>query len=166
MLFTPSCSNCWLKSATQCSVTTAQPSMATLPSLASSPTIICPANSRQASRTNRGFFTAAVPMMTSVKPRLRYFSMVAKSRMPPPSCTGIWADTAARISAMAGKFLGSPANAPFKSTKCKRRAPCSSQCCAILAGLSEKTVACSIKPCLRRTHCPFLRSMAGISCMI
>ncbi|MOA56783.1 hypothetical protein D3C78_1808360 [compost metagenome] len=41
-----------------------QPSMATLPSLASRPTMMWPANAVQASCRKPGFFTAAVPMIT------------------------------------------------------------------------------------------------------
>ena len=137
-----------------------------MPSLASKPTIICPANSLHASRTKAGFLTAAVPIITSCKPKDRYFSMVAKSRIPPPNCTGISADTAAKMARIAPKFLGSPANAPSKSTKCKRRAPCLSQCVAISAGWFENTVACSIKPCFRRTQLPSFKSIAGMSSII
>ena len=125
-----------------------------------------PGNSLHASRTKAGFFTAAVPIITSFKPKARYFSTVAKSRIPPPSCTGICADTSAKISSIAGKFFGSPAKAPSKSTKCKRRAPCFNQCSAISAGRSENTVASSISPCFRRTHWPFFKSIAGISNMV
>src|SRR5208283_476515 len=62
-------------------------------------------------------------------------------------------------------FFGLPANAPFKSTRCKRCAPSSSQCCAIAAGSSENTVADCISPCLRRTQWPSLMSIAGMICM-
>ena len=165
MLFTPSSAKRLPKSAARCSVTVAQPSIAAIPSLASIPTIICPANSRQASRTKAGFLTAAVPIITSVSPKARYFSMVAKSRIPPPSWTGISAATAASISRMAGKFFGSPAKAPFKSTKCSRLAPCCRQCEAISAGWSENTVASSIRPWRRRTQLPSFKSIAGISSM-
>ena len=134
-----------------------------MPSLASSPTIICPGNSLHASRTKSGFFTAAVPIMTSAKPKSKYFSMVAKSRMPPPNCTGMSLATSARMDLMAGKFFGMPTNAPFKSTKCRRRAPCLSQCSAVSAGESENTVACSISPCFSRTQRPSFKSIAGIS---
>ena len=49
-------------------------------------------------------------------------------------------------------FFGLPAKAPLRSTRCSRRAPCAIQCCAMAAGSSEKTVASSMAPCLRRTQ--------------
>ena len=50
------------------------------------------------------------------------------------------------------EILGFPANAPLRSTMCRRCAPSSSQCCAIAAGSSENTVADCISPCFRRTQ--------------
>src|SRR5262245_42627804 len=63
---------------------------------------------------------------------------------------------------MAGSFFGRPAAAPFRSTTCSRRAPSLSHCSAMAAGSSEKTVTLSIAPCLKRTHLPSLRSIAGM----
>src|SRR5574340_158955 len=88
--------------------------------------------------------------------------MVARSRMPPPSCTGISSPTASTIERIAASLTGLPANAPLRSTRCRRRAPCSFQWRAVAAGSSENTVALSISPCSRRTQWPSLRSIAGI----
>src|SRR5215471_7239431 len=89
--------------------------------------------------------------------------MVSKSRMPPPSWTGTASPTACTMALMAVSFLGRPANAPLRSIKCSRRAPSFIQCCAMAPGSSENTVTFSIAPCCRRTQCPSLRSIAGIS---
>src|SRR5690606_5509950 len=58
--------------------------------------------------------------------------------------------------------MGLPSNAPLRSTKCKRRHPCSTHCAAIATGSSENTVESSITPWRKRTHWPSFRSMAGI----
>ena len=68
----------------------------------------------------------------------------------------------ATISLIALSFFCLPANAPLRSTICRRRAPCSSQWAACSPGELENTVASSIKPCFRRTHCPSFRSIAGM----
>src|SRR5579864_2969138 len=85
--------------------------------------------------------------------------------MPPPSCTGISSPMTLAISRMASSLRGLPARAPFRSTRCSRSAPRSSQCRAIAAGSSENTVAECMSPCLRRTQCPSLISIAGMICM-
>ncbi len=55
--------------------------------------------------------------------------MVSRSRMPPPSCIGqLVADRARRCCVITASFFGLPAAAPFRSTRCRRRAPCASQC--------------------------------------
>src|SRR4051812_22848362 len=59
-------------------------------------------------------------------------------------------------------FLGRPAIAPFKSTMCRRFAPCAPQCFAIATGSSENTVAVLMSPCLRRTQRPSFKSIAGM----
>jgi len=148
---------------TSCPVILLQPSVATLPSRASKPTMMWPGNAVQASWTKPGLFTAAVPMITVLIPSSSKRSMVSKSRMPPPNCTGISSPTAFRMDLMADSFLSLPANAPFRSTKCKRRAPLLIQWLAMAPGSSEKTVALSISPCSSRTQWPSLRSIAGIS---
>ncbi len=91
--------------------------------------------------------------------------MVSRSRMPPPSWIGILSLTAAAIALIACSFLGRPAAAPLRSMTCSRRAPSLSQRSAVAPGSSENTVALSITPCLRRTHLPSLRSMAGMISM-
>src|SRR5512141_1316873 len=91
--------------------------------------------------------------------------MVSRSRMPPPSCIGILPPTALTISLITASFLGLPATAPFRSTRCNRRAPCSSQCRATAAGSSENTVSLSMSPCSRRTARPSLISIAGMISM-
>ncbi len=85
--------------------------------------------------------------------------------MPPPSCTSMSSPTSRKMLRTAASLRGLPAKAPFKSTKCKRVAPCSTQWRAMAAGSSLKMVDCSMSPCLRRTHWPSFRSMAGISSM-
>ena len=75
---------------------------------------------------------------------------------------GISPPTALTIDLMADSFTGFPAKAPFKSTKCKRLPPRSTQWRAIAPGSSENTVDSSIKPCFSLTHWPSLRSIAGI----
>src|SRR5262245_22299017 len=91
--------------------------------------------------------------------------MVSRSRSPPPSCTGIWSPTARMTALTAASLTGRPASAPFKSTRCSRRAPAPSQRRAIAAGSSPKVVAAFMSPCSRRTHLPSLRSIAGINSM-
>ena len=85
--------------------------------------------------------------------------------MPPPSWTGISSPTSARIAFTAASLTGLPAKAPFRSTRCRRRAPASSQRRAIAAGLSLKIVDSFMSPWRRRTQCPSFRSIAGISSM-
>src|SRR5690606_21966546 len=92
--------------------------------------------------------------------------MVSRSRMPPPICTGMSSATALMMDLMAASFLGLPATAPFRSTRCRRLAPCSSHCVAMAAGSSEKMVASSRSPWRRRTQRPSFRSMAGMSSMM
>src|SRR6266849_9027151 len=82
--------------------------------------------------------------------------------MPPPNCTGGESPSACRIARMTPSFLGLPAAAPFRSTRCSRRAPSDFQCFAIPTGSSENTVASLIFPCFRRTQCPSLMSSAGM----
>ena len=72
--------------------------------------------------------------------------------MPPPSWTGRSSPTALTIVAdHAPRSSGLPANAPFRSTTCRRRAPCASQCFAIATGSSENTVA-SLHVALLQAH--------------
>ena len=88
--------------------------------------------------------------------------MVSRSLMPPPSCIGISPPTALTIALIAASLTGLPAKAPFKSTKCRRLPPRSTQWRAMAPGSSENTVDSSIKPCLSLTQWPSLRSIAGI----
>ena len=69
--------------------------------------------------------------------------------MPPPSWTGISSPTSARIALTALSLTGLPANAPFRSTRCRRRAPASTQRRAIAAGLSLKIVESFMSPWLQ-----------------
>src|SRR5690606_2484942 len=90
--------------------------------------------------------------------------MISGVRIPPP----IWIGRSGWALAMAltiSPFTGSPAKAPLRSTRCRRRAPRSTQCRATATGSSENTVSSSMRPCFRRTHLPSFRSMAGISCI-
>src|SRR6267142_2625860 len=82
--------------------------------------------------------------------------------MPPPTWIGTCAPTAAIISRITFSFFGRPATAPFRSTMCRRRAPCPAQCFAIATGSSENTTAVLMSPCFRRTQRPSFRSIAGM----
>src|SRR5581483_12426798 len=82
--------------------------------------------------------------------------------MPPPSSIGSGSPTALMMSRITFSFLGRPAIAPFRSTMCRRFAPCASQCFAIATGSSENTVAESIRPCCSRTQRPSFKSIAGM----
>ena len=137
----------------------AQPSTATLPSRASRPTAIRFGNFFAASFTSAGSRTAAVPMMTRLTPLPSQPSIVAMSRMPPPSCTH--RPTVSRMRSTAAPFIGLPAKAPSRSTTCRCLKPCVSNACACAAGSRLNTVARAMSPCSRRTARPSLRSMAG-----
>src|SRR3954468_214853 len=82
--------------------------------------------------------------------------------MPPPSWIATLSPTAAIMSRITFSFFGRPAIAPFKSTMCRRFAPCAAQCLAIATGSSENTVAVLMSPCLRRTQRPSFKSIAGM----
>src|SRR3954471_21751287 len=82
--------------------------------------------------------------------------------MPPPSWIGRCSPTAAIMLRITFSFFGRPAIAPFKSTMCRRFAPCAAQCFAIATGSSENTVAVLMSPCLRRTQRPSFKSIAGM----
>ena len=78
-------------------------------------------NRLAASLTSAGSRTAAVPMMTRLTPFSSQPSIVAMSRMPPPSCTQ--SPTVSRMRSTAVTFIGLPANAPSRSTTCRCRNP-------------------------------------------
>ena len=88
MAATPASSKRRARSMAVSSLVSAQPSTATLPPRASMPTATRPGKRRQASRTSAGSRTATVPRITRRMPLASQASMVARSRMPPPSCTG------------------------------------------------------------------------------
>ena len=155
----PASSNRRASSNAPTSTVSAQPSTATRPSRASMPTAIRPGNARQASRTRPGSRTAAVPRITRCTPRPSHASMVAMSRMPPPSCSGM--STASSMAPTAPALTGLPANAPSRSTMWSQAKPAAAKARACAGGSSEKTVARAMSPCTRRTHAPPLRSMAG-----
>ena len=67
--------------------------------------------------------------------------MVSRSRMPPPSCTGMSSPTDADDLADRDLVRGLAGDGAVQVDEVQPRAPCSSQCCAIAAGSSEKTVA-------------------------
>ena len=106
-----------------------------------------------------GSLTAAVPRMTRLTPSSSQRAMVAMSRMPPPSCTGMPA--AATMAATAAAFTGRPAKAPLRSTTWSQRQPAAANSRACAAGSALKTVAVAISPRTRRTQAPSFRSMAG-----
>ena len=161
---TPSPSNCRARSKRSWLDNLDHPSTASLPSLASSPTMMCAGNSAHRSATKCGTAIAFVPRMTNRTPAWMYASTVSSSRMPPPTWTGTsgWASTMAW---MMSAFFGSPATAPSRSTTWIRRAPASTQRDAIATGSSENTVAVSMRPSRRRTHLRSLMSMAGMTSM-
>ena len=68
MLDTPASAKRLAKSVAFTSVTLAQPSVATMPFMASMPTMMCPANFLQASSTKVGSCTALVPIITNDTP--------------------------------------------------------------------------------------------------
>src|SRR3984957_19161993 len=137
----------------------AQPWTATLPSRASRPTATRPGNFFAALFTSSGSRTAAVPMMTRATPLASQASTVSRSRMPPPSCTGMVTDLS--IISTACAFIGLPAKAPSRSTTCRYSKPWAAKARACAAGSRLNTVARAMSPCSRRTHWPFFRSMAG-----
>src|SRR3569833_479662 len=159
MAATPASSNRSAISSAGTSEVSAQPSTATLPSRASRPTATRPGNAFAAGLTNSGSRTAAVPMMTRVMPLVSHASTVLRSRMPPPSCTGIL--TVCSIASTACAFIGLPAKAPSRSTTCRYSKPCSAKLLACAAGSRMNTAARAMSPCSRRTHWPFFRSTAG-----
>ena len=61
-------------------------------------------------------------MMTRLTPLPSQPSIVAMSRMPPPSCTH--SPTVSRMRSTAETFIGLPAKAPSRSTTCRCRKPC------------------------------------------
>ena len=85
---------------------------------------------------NDGSSTARVPTTTSLAPTSTYACTAAASRTPPPTCTGT-SPAATTMASTKRSFTGRPANAPSKSTTCKRRAPASTQRRAMPAGSSE-----------------------------
>ena len=86
-LATPASSNRRAMSTIETSETSAQPSVATMPSRASTATTIPPGNSHAMSLTNSGSLSAAVPITTRATPRSNQPSTAARLRMPPPSWT-------------------------------------------------------------------------------
>ena len=98
-------------------------------------------------------------MMARAAPASRTARRESISRIPPPTSTG--PAKASMMRAMTSACLGSPANAPSRSTTCSSRPPCSRQSRACAAGSSPYTVTSSARPCLRRTHFPSFRSIAG-----
>src|SRR5215203_55012 len=156
---TPASSNRRARSSALSSDVSAQPSTATLPFLASRPTAIRFGYFFAASFTSAGSRTAAVPMMTRLTPLPSQPSMVAMSRMPPPSCTQ--RPTVSRMRSTADTFIGLPAKAPSRSTTCRCLKPCVSKMCACAAGSRLNTVARAMSPSSRRTARPSFRSMAG-----
>src|SRR5690554_7993001 len=59
-------------------------------------------------------------------------------------------------------FTGSPAKAPLRSTRCRRRAPAFTHLVAKSTGSSPHTVESSMRPWRSLTHLPSFRSIAGI----
>ena len=133
-LATPASSNRRAKSTTGTSDNSAQPSVATMPSFASTATTMPPSHSFAISLTNSGFLSAAEPITTRDTPRLNQPSTPAASRIPPPNCT--WPGKALMIASTASRFSVLPAKLPSKSTTCKCSAPACANSMACAAGLS------------------------------
>src|SRR5204863_386300 len=81
---------------------------------------------------------ARVPITTQATPASSTASTAATSRRPPPASTGT-GRTASTILAMSAVCRGAPANAPSRSTTCRRSAPAAAQRSAIATGSSENT---------------------------
>ena len=79
-----------------------------------------------------------------------------------PAAPGASSPTAFTMARMTPSFFGLPAAAPFRSTRCSRRAPCGQPVPGHAAGSSENTVASFMSPCFRRTQWPSLISIAGM----
>src|SRR5882762_424532 len=156
---TPASSNRSAISSADRSEVSAQPWTATRPSRASSPTAMRFGQSRAACLTRSGSFTAAVPIMTRSTPFSSHAAIVARSRIPPPSCIGN--GTLSRIRSITRALTGRPANAPSRSTTCRYSNPSASNPVAWAAASRLNTVARPMSPCSRRTHTPSLRSIAG-----
>src|SRR5262249_6243670 len=159
MAATPASSKRFASSSAVSSEVSAQPCVATLPSRASSPTATRLGNLPAASFTRAGPRTAGVRRMTRATPLSSQPSIVAMSRMPPPSCTH--RPTVSRMRSIAPALRGLPAKAPSRSTTCRWRKPSDSNSCACAAGSRLNTVARAMSPCSRRTQTPSLRSIAG-----
>ncbi len=138
----------------------AHPSIATLPSRASSPTATRPGCARAASLTSAGSRTAAVPMMTRVLPfRARHRSWRGRGcrRRVAPECftaSRICLDRR-RIDRLAGESTVEINDVEiFKSLLLEQRAP---------EPPDRARTPCSrvMSPCSKRTHWPSFRSMAG-----
>ena len=121
MVDTPSFSNFLASSVAQISVSLAQPSVATRPSLASIPTAILPGYLLAASRTSEGFSAAAVPRIIRSRPLESHISIVSISLIPPPNWIGIL--HLLIICSTASALTGFPSKAPFKSTRCSHWHP-------------------------------------------
>src|SRR5437867_187767 len=139
--------------------TRVQPSTATRPSQASTPTMIRSANRSHTSPRNAGSSAARVPTMAQRAPASSTASPCASSRSPPPTWTGIV--SARMISWTMAVWAGLPSNAPSRSTTCRREAPTACHLPAMATGSSANTVSASARPWSRRTQRPRLTSTAG-----
>ena len=111
---TPASSNRRARSTALVVDTSAQPLVATMPSLASTATTMPPGKSFATPRTKSGSSSAAVPITTRDTPRSNQPSTLARVRMPPPSCT--CPGNCATIARTASPLTEAPANAPSRST--------------------------------------------------
>ena len=133
------------------SLTFSQPSIATSPSLASTPTTICSGpNFSIACLIKSGFSTALVPIITRYTPRSNTSFIFSSVLIPPPIWTGIL--TLDTIFLIVSALTPCPLRAPSRSTVCINRAPLSSNDLAISYGLSEYTVTSLNNPFLSLTH--------------
>ena len=139
-----------------------QPSTATTPSRASTATITRPGCARHASSTSAG---------ERDRRRAEHDVRRARARAPPrsPRDRGCrrrprpGSATRATIARSARAGCGAPANAPSRSTTCRRSAPPRASSATSSTGRSWNTVTRSRRPSSRRTAWPPSRSIAGNS---
>src|SRR5712692_1071385 len=136
-----------------------QPSTATRPSEASTPTMIRSSKRRHTSPRKTGSRAARVPTTAQRAPASSTVSTCASSRRPPPTSTGM--EMPAMRVRISAAWAGRPSKAPSRSTTCSRWAPAACHWRAIATGSSENTVSASARPWSSRTQRPPLMSTAG-----
>ena len=154
---TPAFANSCAKSVAFIVDTSAHPSTATIPFIASIPTAI--GYLAAISFTKAGLVSAIDPKINLSTPKSKYIFIVASSLIPPPS--SIFKLQFSLIFLICSKLAGSPLKAPFKSTICNHLEPSSSKRLATCHGSSEYIFALSIRPFVSLTAFPSFKSIAG-----